>query len=403
MDIWAIGCILYVLLFGSPPFESRRVQETYVRIKNNDYVVPENASPTANRLIRSLLDPVPDRRPTAEAVLLDQFFKTTIEPTYPPVHQQLHKEQDVKYFAPINPVLPHVEEPISPIYQEVANEETSEIRRFVKTEQASSFGDELSQLQAQISHILQNVVASKNKSSTRFGLNHSPEATPIFWVSQWVHFPNHGIGYRLCENSSGMLFNDNTQMKVNSAGNQLTFVDENNTEQFYTMNDQVPMNLQTKINIFSNVQSYMNTHLEADTHLEAEDQCVNKVPPLRNFARLPTIQNWFETKSAVIFHLSNGTVQINFLDHVKMVLCPLLKSVTFIEENKRVSTFTFANILTNSCPKKYLSRIEYAQAKIKLLRPTNNQEHVVYVDSPCRPTTSNTAHGAPLASSRYLA
>lgn len=110
-----------------------------------------------------------------------------------------------------------------------------------------------------------------------------------------------------------MLFNDNTQMKVNSAGNQLTFVDENNTEQFYTMNDQVPMNLQTKINIFSNVQSYMNTHLEADTHLEAEDQCVNKVPPLRNFARLPTIQNWFETKSAVIFHLSNGTVQINFL------------------------------------------------------------------------------------------
>lgn len=53
-----------------------------------------------------------------------------------------------------------MEEPISPIYQEVANEETSEIRRFVKTEQASSFGDELSQLQAQISHILQNVVAS---------------------------------------------------------------------------------------------------------------------------------------------------------------------------------------------------------------------------------------------------
>lgn len=37
VDIWSIGCIMYTLLIGRPPFESNSLKETYSRIKKCDY------------------------------------------------------------------------------------------------------------------------------------------------------------------------------------------------------------------------------------------------------------------------------------------------------------------------------------------------------------------------------
>lgn len=37
VDIWSIGCIMYTLLLGKPPFETNSLKETYSRIKKCDY------------------------------------------------------------------------------------------------------------------------------------------------------------------------------------------------------------------------------------------------------------------------------------------------------------------------------------------------------------------------------
>lgn len=37
VDIWSIGCIMYTLLIGKPPFETRSLKETYSKIKRCDY------------------------------------------------------------------------------------------------------------------------------------------------------------------------------------------------------------------------------------------------------------------------------------------------------------------------------------------------------------------------------
>ena len=37
VDIWSIGCIMYTLFFGRPPFESSSLKETYSRIKKCYY------------------------------------------------------------------------------------------------------------------------------------------------------------------------------------------------------------------------------------------------------------------------------------------------------------------------------------------------------------------------------
>ena len=64
-------------------------------------------------------------------------------------------------------------------------------------------------------------------------------------------------------------------------------------------------------------------------------------------SRIPALKIWFRTNLAVVMYLTNGTMQINFFkDHNKIILCPLLQAVTFIDETGRNRTFRWiSNIL----------------------------------------------------------
>ncbi|EFC37695.1 predicted protein [Naegleria gruberi] len=76
VDIWSIGVILYTMLVGTPPFETKDVKETYKKIKHNDYNFPPDIeiSSKAKSLIRSILRRNPDDRPDIKTILSDPFF-----------------------------------------------------------------------------------------------------------------------------------------------------------------------------------------------------------------------------------------------------------------------------------------------------------------------------------------
>ncbi|KAK4317164.1 hypothetical protein Pmani_011744 [Petrolisthes manimaculis] len=79
-DIWAMGCIMYALLVGQPPFETDTLKETYSRITSNKYVIPPLLSEPARHLIRCFLHPDPNARPRLDQLLNHEFFTTGVVP-----------------------------------------------------------------------------------------------------------------------------------------------------------------------------------------------------------------------------------------------------------------------------------------------------------------------------------
>lgn len=74
VDIWSIGCVMFTLLVGQPPFETKSLKDTYSKIRKCDYRLPSNLRKTAADMIIAMLQSNPDKRPTIGQLLTFDFL-----------------------------------------------------------------------------------------------------------------------------------------------------------------------------------------------------------------------------------------------------------------------------------------------------------------------------------------
>ncbi|XP_023947816.2 serine/threonine-protein kinase PLK4 [Bicyclus anynana] len=73
-DVWGLGCMLYTLLVGSPPFHTKHVKTTLNKVINADYKIPAELSIQAQDLLQKLLCKDPSRRITLKGIMEHPFL-----------------------------------------------------------------------------------------------------------------------------------------------------------------------------------------------------------------------------------------------------------------------------------------------------------------------------------------
>uniref|UniRef100_A0A3P9M3V1 Serine/threonine-protein kinase PLK n=1 Tax=Oryzias latipes TaxID=8090 RepID=A0A3P9M3V1_ORYLA len=356
VDVWSLGCILYTLLVGKPPFETSCLKDTYNRIKKNNYTIPWQINPAASALIKRMLHADPAQRPTITDLQTDEFFTSGYVPlrlpttclTVPPrfsIAPSMAAELNQR--RPLTAINNKGKKPNNcpKLVQEAEPEEC-----YLK--------DMLQQLNSIIS------AKPSEKAVIRQEEAEDPACIPIFWISKWVDYSDkYGLGYQLCDNSVGVLFNDFTRLIMYADGDSLQYIDKKAAESYLSVRS-FPASLNKKITLLKYFRNYMSEHL-----LKAGANIARREGD--ELARLPYLCLWFRTKSAIILHLSNGTVQINFFqDHTKLILCPLMAAVTYINEKRDFRTYKLSLLEEFGCSKELASRMRYAKLMVEKLLET---------------------------------
>ncbi|KAM4594486.1 serine/threonine-protein kinase PLK1 [Fundulus diaphanus] len=356
VDVWSLGCILYTLLVGKPPFETSCLKETYSRIKKNNYVIPWHINPVAASLIKRMLNADPTQRPTVAQLQEDEFFTSGYIP--------LRLPTTCLTVAPRFSIAPStaaelgLRRPLTALNNKGGTEKM-EGKSEPMPKEAEPSENHLKDMLQQLNSIM--VSKPSEKTVIRQEEAEDPACIPIFWISKWVDYSDkYGLGYQLCDNSVGVLFNDYTRLIMYADGDSLQYIDKMAAESYLSVRS-FPAALNKKITLLKYFRNYMSEHLlKAGANVARRDG--------DELARLPYLSMWFRTKSAIVLHLSNGTVQINFFqDHTKLILCPLMAAVTYIDEKRDFRTYKLSLLEEFGCCKELASRMRYAKLMVEKL------------------------------------
>lgn len=383
VDAWSLGCIMFTLLIGKPPFETNTLKDTYSKIKKNEYHIPSKIGISARNLIQKLLRSEPSLRPSMAELLRDDFLTggylpsrlptscLTVAPRFDKKNMSMMAENSQlssrKPLAEVNIPKPELvpkmvlPEKLTTVPEAaVLNLEKNEEKEYKASEDVPA-DYYLSDLCGLLSSLLEHKpgelpIIQQDEAE-------DPAAIPFIWLSKWVDYTDkYGLGYQLCDNSVGVLFNDSTRLILIADGHDLQYIKADGEESYHTL-ERFPDGLKKKVTLLKYFRTYMNEHLlKAGGSVPREGDELTRVPYLRS---------WFRTKEAIIFHLTNGTLQLNFFeDHTKIILCPLMGAVSFIDVNKEFRTYKLNLIEQYGCSKMLAARLAYALKMVKRLMST---------------------------------
>jgi len=333
-DIWALGCVMYALLVGQPPFETSTLKETYSRIADNHYTVPDTISTSATVLIKRLLHPMPKSRPSIQNIPQDSFFSSGFHPTTLPTSccttlpvfptQPLVFANNPDISSLTSSVLslslpdPHYRSNSNLQQQQQHQQQQQQQHQQQQLDNCHTNAVKKPKLKTRTSALHEALCSALTSMPARPDSSLQPiKSDSTVFITKWIDYSNkYGFGFQLSDRSVGVLFNDNTRISYSFDRSYIQFGEGSSVSTMSTQH--VPTSLHEKFTLLRYFAQYMDENLT-----EGGEAGSGRVKPCpRAMATpIPQIKRWIRTPKAIIMHLTNGTIQVNyFKDHTKMIV-----------------------------------------------------------------------------------
>ncbi|XP_027981911.1 LOW QUALITY PROTEIN: inactive serine/threonine-protein kinase PLK5 [Eumetopias jubatus] len=277
-DIWALGCIMYTVLTGTPPFMVAPLSEMYQNIRDGRYPEPAHLSPNARRLIARLLAPNPAERPSLDLLLQDDFFTQGFTPdrlparscygppifTMPQPLGRLFRKVGRLLLTQCRPPCP-----FTPSEASGPGEEASDPDSMERGREASLLDRGAPHPEVPVHLLTQGTLRSARTGppggqrqevevairNLQLCLDPGLPATqdppgeqrPVLWAPKWVRYSSKdGFGYQLSDGGSGVLLRDGTHVALRPPGDEVSYVPARGKLETFTPRD-VPSPLDAKL------------------------------------------------------------------------------------------------------------------------------------------------------------
>ncbi|XP_078074827.1 serine/threonine-protein kinase PLK3 [Mustelus asterias] len=408
-DIWSLGCVMYTMLFGRPPFETSDLKDTYRCIRAVEYTMPSSFSVAAKDLVGSILKKNPEQRPTLDQIMNHDFFTKGFIPdvlhpssclmvpelSSPTPSKNFFKKFTEALFRKKSPkdtkTICVEKDDISKLAADLVKTsihrqmsyktENATEHTFPTGQTANSFPKETAEEGSQKStigpagancetteegpatqqiadaatHVLKSCLSSMppvKKNPVGHSLHRSK---PFLWVTKWVDYSNkYGFGYQLSNRSIGVLFNDGTHMSL-SADRRNVYYYLNSNQHFSFSASAIPEQLVKQMTIVQYFANYMEENLMEGGDLPKTflEECHD--PSL-------FLLQWVKTDYSLLMLFNNGTLQVNFYhDHTKLILCKAdhLYLLTYINKDRIACTYKLNTIMELGCSQELYHRLTY--------------------------------------------
>lgn len=376
VDVWSLGCIMYTLLCGKPPFETSKLEKTYLKIHRTDYSFPQDLeiSHQAKNVVKRMLVRKAEKRPTMEQLRSDPFFLMYTPTSLP--RSALHSKpsfhrMDGEFRVP-QPKRKSVvrkrrmesrddrvvkrssPEKSPPSYKRQMSEPKEERSSKRRVRSSSSMEGHLREIHQQMERsfkedrgdrhrkfgeaIKTNVSAERIRSHTEAKEN---LAAPKVWVLCWLPCKRYGLGYVLSNNCFGVHFNDSSKIILQPDRRNYCYFERTSRGEKVKEGDisKPHPELEKKVSLLVRIFKHISTSRELP--LEGEGTCIPR-------SGLLYVKSWQSNDKATLFRLSNKLVQVNYqTDNSELLVCPIRKTLTYTDAKKTKITIPLQEIKTN--------------------------------------------------------